>query len=215
MEFWQFHPTGVLHAGVVGQRGHAMGLQLLGDLLDALARLAVDDAGLAFVLALDEAQQLLHGIGLLDNGVADVGPVKAANELARVLQLQALDHVLAGQRVGGGRQRHTRHVRKLLVQQRQRAVLGPEVVAPLADAVRLVDGKETEQAALVQRGQQAAHARCVDALGRCIQQRELGAQEPTLELAAFLGRERGVQEGGLDASLVKRADLVVHERDQR
>jgi hypothetical protein len=55
-----------------------------GQLFHALARLAIDDAGLARVLALDEAQQLRGGVLLLDDGVADVGPVKAADELARV-----------------------------------------------------------------------------------------------------------------------------------
>jgi hypothetical protein len=49
------------------------------------------------VLALDEAQQLLVGVLLFDNGVADVGPVKAADKQPRVLQLQALHDVGAGQ----------------------------------------------------------------------------------------------------------------------
>jgi hypothetical protein len=34
---------------------------MLGDFFHPLARLAVDDAGLALVLGLDEAQQLLRG----------------------------------------------------------------------------------------------------------------------------------------------------------
>jgi hypothetical protein len=68
-----------------------------GQLFHALARLAIDHAGLARVLALDEAQQLRGGVLLFDDGVADVGPVKAADELARVLQLQPLDDVGAGQ----------------------------------------------------------------------------------------------------------------------
>ena len=47
-----------VQARVVGQGVDALLAQGLRDLLDPLARLAVDDAGLARVLALDEAQQL-------------------------------------------------------------------------------------------------------------------------------------------------------------
>jgi hypothetical protein len=78
-------------------------------LLDLLARLAVHDAGIAVVLVLDEAQQLRARVVLLDDRVADVGPVEAADEDARVLELQALDDVGARQVVGGGRQRDARH----------------------------------------------------------------------------------------------------------
>ncbi len=104
---------------MVGQRLQARVLQHAGNFFHALARLAVDDAGFALVLGLDETQQLARRVGLLDDGVADVGPVEAADELARVLQLEALDHVLARQRVGRGRQRHARHVGEGLVQQAQ------------------------------------------------------------------------------------------------
>jgi hypothetical protein len=50
------------------------------------------------VLALDEAQQLRGRVLLLDDGVADVRPVEAGDELARLFQLQPLDDVGARQR---------------------------------------------------------------------------------------------------------------------
>ena len=105
--------VGLPHVGVqarvIGQGPDALLAQGLGDLLDALARLAVDDAGVAFVLALDEAQQLGRRVLLLDDRVADVGPVEAADELSRLFQLQPLDDVLAGDGVGRGRQRDAGH----------------------------------------------------------------------------------------------------------
>jgi hypothetical protein len=64
---------------------------------------------------LDEARQLARQV---DDGVADVGPVKAADKRAR-LQASPLDHVLARQVVGRRRQRHARHVGKGLVQNSQ------------------------------------------------------------------------------------------------
>ena len=71
-----------VQAGVVGQRVDALPASQLGGLLDPLARLAVDDAGVARVLARDEAQQLRRGSFFSTIRVADVGPVEAADELA-------------------------------------------------------------------------------------------------------------------------------------
>ena len=200
---------------MIGHGLQAGVLQHVGDFFDPLARLAVNDTGLSGVLGLDKAQQLARRVGLFDNAVADVGPVKAADEFARVFQLEPLDHVLARQRVGGGSQCHARHVWKAFVQQAQRAVFGPEVVAPLAHAMRLVNRKQAEQPALVQRSQQALHARRVDALGRGIQQRQLVAQQLNFECAAFFLCLRGVEKRRRHTGLMQRADLVVHQRDQR
>ena len=53
--------------------------------------------------------------------------------------------------VGGGGERDARHAGEALVQHVERQVVLAEVVAPLADAVRLVDREQAQQAALVQR----------------------------------------------------------------
>ncbi len=81
--------------------------------------------------------------------------------------------------------------------------------------MRLVNREQAQQPALVQRGQQALHARRVDALGRGVQQREFVAQQLLFKLAAFVKALRGIEEGRRHAGLVQRADLVVHQRDQR
>jgi hypothetical protein len=54
---------------------------------------AVDDAGLALVLVAQQAQQLRARLVLLDDGVADVGPVEAGHEGARALQRRRCDDV--------------------------------------------------------------------------------------------------------------------------
>ena len=68
-----------------------------------------------------------------------------------------------------------------LVQHRQAQIVLAEVVAPLADAMRLVDGEEREQAALVQRIELGQHARRGDALGRGIEQHEPAAHHLALD----------------------------------
>ncbi len=163
--WWRWRTFGV-QAGVIRQGGEALLVQPVGGFFHLAAALAVDDAGVAVVLVADEAQQLLARVVLFDQGVADVGPVEAADEDAGVLQLQALDHVGTGVVVGGGGQSQARHVREACVQHAELQIVFTEVVAPLADAVRLVDGEQAEQAALVQAGQLRLKAQVGDALGR-------------------------------------------------
>ena len=152
---------------------------------------------------------------LLDDGVADVRPVEAADEDARVAELEALDDVGARQRVGGRGEGDPRHVGEALVQQRQLEVVLAEVVAPLADAVRLVDREHRQQAALVQRLELGEHARRGDALGRGVEEDQAAAHHLALDPRRRLAVERRVEEGGVDAGFLERRDLVLHQRDQR
>ena len=131
------------------------------------------------------------------------------------LQLQPLDDVGARDRVGRRRERDARHRGVALVQHRERAVLRPEVVAPLAHAMRLVDREQAELAALVQRIELGQEARRGHALRRGVQQRDFAAQHALFHGVGLLARQRGVEEFRFDAGLVQRADLVVHQGDQR
>ena len=102
-----------------------------------------------------------------------------------------------------------------LVQLRQPQVVLAEIVAPLADAVCFVDRQQAEQAAFVQRVEHRQEARRQDALGRRIQQHQAAAHQLALDLARLVAVERGVEERRVHAGLLERADLVVHQRDQR
>jgi hypothetical protein len=53
--------------------------------------------------------------------------------------------VLASAGIGGGSDGQARHAREHVGEAAQHAVFGTEVVAPLADAVRLVDGDQRER----------------------------------------------------------------------
>ena len=104
-------------------------------------------------------------------------------------------HVVAHLRRGGRREGVNGRVRKGLAQSGKSPVLGPEVMAPLADAVRLVDA-ETAHAA---RGEHARESRSHGALGRGEDDRHAGVAHERLDLAALgVGRAR-VQCGRLHA----------------
>ncbi|GAO22464.1 hypothetical protein ALISP_2284 [Alicycliphilus sp. B1] len=63
--------------------------------------------------------------------------------------------------------------------------------------MRLVDGEEREQPALVQAVEQAEEAVGGHALGRGVEQRDLAAREAPLHVQRLLPVERGVEEGRL------------------
>ena len=79
---------------------------------------------------------------LVDDRVPDVGPVEAGHVEGRVGQAEATAHVVARLGVGRGGAGHDRHAGEEAAQASEVDVLGTEVVAPLRDAVRLVDGEE-------------------------------------------------------------------------
>ena len=208
-------PQGGVQAGVVGQGVQAALAQELRHFLDPLARLAIDDAGIGLMFVFDEAQQLRRRVLLADDGVADVGPVEAADKGTRILQLQALHDVGARQRIGGGREADARHVGEALVQHGQRAVFGAEVVSPLADAMHLVDGEHAQFAAFLQRIELGQKARRGHAFGRRVQERDLAPQHAPLDVRGLLHRQARIEQGRIDPGFEQRADLVVHQRDQR
>src|SRR5690606_15350906 len=106
-----------------------------------------DDAGLATMPGQDVGQ-LPARVFLERDPVADVRAVETGDEPGRLRQAQAFGDLAPGRRIGGGGQGDARHLRPALVQDVELAVLGPEVVAPLRDAVRLVDGEQGQAAAL-------------------------------------------------------------------
>jgi len=97
------------------------------------------------------------------------------------------------------------------VQLGQGQVVGPEVVAPLRDAVRLVD-REQRDGAPVQQPRRGLHAQ---PFRRQVEQVQLAGQEGRLHLTALLAVLRGVQEAGAHAQGGERIHLVLHQGDQR
>ena len=128
---------------MVGQRIDASLGQHFGHLFNAFARLTIDHARLTFVLALNEAQQLRRGVFFFNNGVANVGAVKTADEQPSVFKLKTLNDVCSRQRIGRGRERNPRHPRKSLVQDGEASVFRPKIMTPLTHAMGFIDGKQT------------------------------------------------------------------------
>jgi hypothetical protein len=78
-------PIRRLHASMVGQGRPPVLPQPPCDLLRPLAGEAVDDAGVFGVLRLEKGQELLLRVLLGEDAVADIGPVEAGDEGARLV----------------------------------------------------------------------------------------------------------------------------------
>ena len=99
---------------------------------------------------------------------------------------------------------------KRIEQRPQLAIVGAEIVAPFADAMRLVDREQRQSAP----AEQAAETPRSRALRRDVKQVELaGAEARRSSPRARASAE--VSEAARMPIASRRADLVVHQRDQR
>ena len=197
--------------GVVGQRGQAHRRQAGRDVLGRLARKAIDDARLAPVFVQQVGERVDGAPAFRAHRVSQVGAVEAGDELPRLRQLQLLGHVAAdllGRRRG---QRDERHARQQATQIDQGAVVGPELVAPHRDAVRLVHRHEAD----MQPRQKVAEAGQRQPLRGDVQDFDRVALHPRPHVADFLVGERAVDERRGNAVGAQGIHLVLHQRDQR
>ena len=116
--------------------------------------------------------------------------------------------------VRGGGARQDRHAgRQQLEHAGDAPVVGSEVVAPVADAVGLVDDEQTA-AGTDDREHLGAEAAVGEPLGRDQQEVDLVAIDRVLHVGP-LGLVRRVEGDGTDAHAGRGLDLVAHEREQR
>ena len=202
---------GLVEAGVIGQGGIAAFGQPGRGLLDLVARQAIDDAGMAGVAGLQEVFELAAAALLHGHAIADVRAVEAGDEDAALAEVQPLDDVAAGRRVGGGGEGDARHLRVTGMQDRELQIFRPEVVAPLRDAVGLVDGEERHLAAV----EQVEEGVGQQPLGRDIDQIDLAGAHLPLDLHRIAEGNAGIQRRRSHVELAQRLDLIAHERDER
>ena len=199
----------VAEPGVVGPGGEAAVGERLGHALGGGARGAIDDA--ALVLALfHELEDLLERFVLGGDAVGEVGAVETRDKSRRVAQAQVL-HDVAAHAFGGRRgERHDGDVGQQDAELGELPVLGAEIVAPLGDAVRLVDGDRLHVPGLQIFLPVIEH----ETLGRGVEQPPFAAVQAGEPRASLLGAERGVEVGGGDAHFLELIHLILHQRDQ-
>ena len=90
-------------------------------------------------------------------------------------------------------------------------IVGPEIVPPLGNAVRLVHREDRNRHAL----DRFPETLVVEPFGRHVQQPQLALAHGLHHARRLLGIERRVQPLGRDAQLVEPVQLVLHQGDQR
>ena len=123
------------------------------------------------------------------------------------MEPQFLHNVLLRNPVGGGRERDEGYAGQQLLQLGQVEIFRPEVVAPVGDAVGLVDGHQPDGKFL-----QAPYEIALRGEVEKFQCAGFHFFKDGLLLRPSLG---GVEVGGLDAVEAQRVDLVFHQRDER
>ncbi len=117
---------------------------------------AVDDPGLSPVLA-DDVEQLEFGVLLRYNPVPEVLPVKTADEFGSSGRPGLVPDIFPDCRDCSRGQGEEGDTGEIFPEDRQLPVLGPEVMAPLRDAVRFVNSDEPDtEVFLRDRGNRAA-----------------------------------------------------------
>ena len=114
-------------------------------------------------------------------------------------------------RRGGGGEASTRGNFQAAADFRELEVVRAEVVSPLGDAVRFVDGRELDRQAF----QPLAEGFVGKALGSDVEQLERAGIESLVNVADLLGIERRIQPRGGNALRGEGVHLVPHQRDER
>ncbi len=202
---------GLRKPGVVGAVGDVVLLQLGGDGLHTLARGAVNDTRAVLPDQRAQAAGFVDLAGELGDVKAQVVPGESGDEDRGLLQPELALDILAHIRGGRGGKGRTQRTPDLPQDLAQAHVVGPEVVPPLADAVRLVDGEHGDLGRL-QRPHEAARP---EALRGDIHELERAPAHTLQHLALLIPALRAVNHGRRDAASLKSVHLVLHQRDQR
>ena len=119
--------------------------------------------------------------------------------------------VAARRHVGGGGERDGLHVAEAAAHLAEHRVFGPEIVAPLRDAMGLVDGEQVNAGA----GEPLGRAGIGEPLRRGIEQAHAPIAHGIDHAAVLVLIVRGVEASRLDPEMAQRRHLVAHEGDQR
>ena len=140
-----------------------------------------------------------------------VGPVEAGDDGVRLVDPEAGPDVRDDGRGRGRGQRQHALGAELAGALGELQVVGPEVVAPLRDAVRLVDGEQRDP----RTRELGEEALVVEALRCDVEKLQRAGAEPVEDLALLGGVEARVEPRRVDPASLQEVDLILHQRDQR
>ena len=133
-------------SGMINGGLHSVTKECIANFLRIVTTHAIDDS--AFIGTFEDKLQDGANLFLLlitsANVQAQVRTVKRRNECFRILHIQLSHNVLSSDFVGRSGQCHDGCLRELLADGLQLGVLRTEIVSPLRDTMRFVNGKERD-----------------------------------------------------------------------
>ena len=200
----------VFHSCMVSSCADAGTFQKVMDLIDCLSRRTVNDAAFLLVrLHVPEEQRFL--VRITDDAEGQVRPVESGAEDFRMRKPQALLHILFdSRRRGRCERRDDRFLGKGIDEGLDLPVRRAEIMAPLGDAVRLIDddhGNRHLREAVSEVGRFQlfrCHVKDLDAAPVHVAQ----------ALDRFIIRHRAIHVRSQDALLRQRLHLILHEGNQ-
>ena len=165
----------------------AGGAQRARQFFGALARPAIDDAAFAFMCG-DEAGDLGVGAVLCRHREADVRAVEPHDEAPRRGVEQARLDIVAGGGVSGGGEGNGLGTAERRAQFAELKIFGAEIVPPLRNAVRFVDGEQIHSAAL----QEVRCLRLQQAFRRGVEQAQRAVERRAADAPVLARRVVGI-----------------------
>jgi hypothetical protein len=142
--------------------------------------------------------------------IDEIRSVEVADKHFRVAQVQLVDDVPSDRLRGRRRERVERRLGESLAQTRELPVLGAKVVAPMADAVSLVDGERPHS----QLAQEVLEPFRHNPLGRDEQQAHPAHPQLAGDVALVRFAERGIDANRRHIGRGQRVHLIFHQRDE-
>ena len=159
----------------------------------------------------DEIGDLLAAAGFCRHRQPQVGPVEAVDEHGGLTRKQSGQNVGARGGIGGRGEGHGLHAAELRLHRAKRRIFRPEIMAPLRDAMRLVDRQERDLGAL----EQIERIRTHQPLRRDIDEAQFAARQAIEHRAVFVRIVGGIERRRGNAIAAQLRDLIAHQRDQR
>ncbi len=197
-------------AGVIRPGVDAALAQAGGEVVHVAAAHAVDDAGLPR-MTVEDLQHLLERVVARPDAVGEVGPIEIADEHFRVAQIELGDDILAHLLGGGGSVGVEAGIGDQFTEPGELPILRAEIVAPVADAVGLVDGEGAD----ADLGEIAVEIGLNELLRRDEKEVDLAAAKVLLDGIARGSAQRAIQLRRRDAAGAQAVHLVLHQRDER
>ena len=196
---------------MIGDDSRGREVQLVKDGHDIFARGAVNDSCLPRVGDGTDAREFITASLAMSDAEVQVVACETTDDDGRVAQVQGLDDIVAHDFRGGGGESDEGWVAEILAHTAESQIVRSEVVSPLAQTVRFINGQQAH----LTFGKAAHEPLLRKSLGCDVENFQFAALELSHGLAIFLGTQGGVHGGSRDPLGAQGIHLVLHQRDER